>query len=182
MFHAGIPTQAGIHFWIAAISFQTKISWACRWIPACAWRQTANVISKEDDQPYIRLKHERSSENLLLWFSDDLSSFRPYESPKMRYSIRNRWHLPYDFPASYKVFIYRPAYRRNRYRRPNFEFPCNRVGIWTKDAQFVIACRNIFRIIINDWLVNIDIASHAHDFLSVQIDFSSLPFPSMNSP
>ncbi|EFC89466.1 hypothetical protein NEIMUCOT_03882 [Neisseria mucosa ATCC 25996] len=39
---------------------------------------------------------------------------------KMRCSIRYRWHLPYDFPASYKVFIYRPVYRRNRYRRPNF--------------------------------------------------------------
>jgi len=36
---------------------------------AAFWRgrQTASVISKEDDQPYIRLKYERSSENLMLW-------------------------------------------------------------------------------------------------------------------
>lgn len=55
-----------------------------------------------------------------------------------------------------------------------FEFTCNRVGIRTKDAQFVIACRYIVRIIRIARPGNIDIASYTHDFLSVQIDFFEL--------
>ena len=55
-----------------------------------------------------------------------------------------------------------------------FEFSCNRVGIRTKDAQFVITCRSIFRIIRIARPGNIDIASYTHDFLSVQIDFFEL--------
>mgnify|MGYP000923401120 CR=1 FL=1 len=47
--------------------------------------QTVQIVRQGEATPYwfkFNPLYERSSENLLLWFSDDLSSFRPYESPK----------------------------------------------------------------------------------------------------
>ena len=57
-----------------------------------------------------------------------------------------------------------------------FEFPCNRVGIRTKDTQFVTTGWNKSLVIYVGTYINIDIASHAYDFLSVQIDFFKLAF------
>ena len=57
-----------------------------------------------------------------------------------------------------------------------FEFPCNRVGIRTENAQFVITGRNKSLVIYEGTFININIASYTHDFLSVQIDFFKLAF------